>query len=114
MRLLGFVLAVILAFAGVSAGTPAKAAVPDEIKTQHGYYDYEGAKVRYVITPKVSSEVVGVLINYKPARQARDGSWYRVMPSQKFGANHWVYTTIQTEAVEFDQWVRYRDLYFKE
>lgn len=112
MRFLGIVLAVILAFAGTAAGTSkANAVVPDEIKTQHGYYDHEGDKVRYIITPRVSSEVVGVLINYKPAKQARDGSWYRVMPSQKFAGNHWVYTTVQMEAVEVDSWVRYRSLY---
>lgn len=113
-RLVFGVLAIVLAFGGTAVASPSRAGVPDEIKHQIGYYDHEGAKVRYIITPNVASEVVGVYINYKPAKQARDGSWYRVMESQKFGANHWVYTTIQTEAVEFDQWVRYRNLYPKE
>lgn len=113
-RLVLAVLAIVLTFAGTANATKAEAAAPDEIKTQHGYYDTEGAKVRYIITPNVASEVAAVFINYKPARQARDGSWYRVMPSQKFVDNHWVYTTILTEAVEFDQWVRYRNLYPKE
>lgn len=114
-RLLLPVVALVLAFTGVSyASSTADAAIPDQIKTQRGFYDYEGEKVRYIIEPRVSSEVHAVRINYKPARQARDGSWYRVMESQKFGANHWVYTQIETEAVVLESWVRYRNLYPQE
>lgn len=111
-RLILSVCAILLAVGGVAQAAPSDAAVPDAAKWQQCYYEtMPSGKVRYSVDPKASFEVEELRIADKGARLDASGTWYRIMPSQKFAGKHWVYLDVFGEAQGFSTWARCKPLY---